>query len=65
MEQYQPTKRTFKAVRETVDSRDPLLESAVNRVNHLTSIVEAQQRQLRRLEAQISDLQRIILANKK
>lgn len=66
MEQYthqsHPKTATLK---ENLNIRDPLLESAVNRVNQLTSIVEAQARQLRRLEAQLSELQRFITSSKR
>ena len=66
MEQYthqsHPKTATLK---ENLNIRDPLLESAVNRVNQLTSIVEAQARQLRRLESQLSELQRFITSSKR
>ena len=40
-------------------TRDPLLESAVDRVNRLTQTVEVQQRRINRLEALVAELTRI------
>lgn len=66
MEQYTHQSHSKTAtLKENLNIRDPLLESAVNRVNQLTSIVEAQARQLRRLEAQLSELQRFITSSKR
>ena len=40
-------------------TRDPLLESAVDRVNRLVETVEIQQRRINRLEALVAELTRI------
>lgn len=66
MKQYQQTTSTLRESRpENREQRDPLLESAVQRVNQLTALVEAQARQLRRLESQLSELQRYVASTKR
>ena len=40
-------------------ARDPLLETAVDRVNRLVETVEIQQRRINRLEALVAELTRI------
>lgn len=66
MEQYRYNPANKGPTRaQQLDLRDPLLESAVQRVNQLSGIVEAQQRQLSRLEAQIAELQRFIVSTKR
>ena len=65
MEQYRHNphyKRTVEPLSQ--QHSDPLLESAVQRVNQLSSILEAQQRQIRRLESQLVELQRLVLSNR-
>ena len=68
MEQYRqkPTDThasTHSTVKPTA-KRDPMLESTADRVNTLLQLVEQQQRQIRRMESQIFELQRFLVSSK-
>jgi len=68
MEQYRhrpnSTHSSANALSKPTSKRDPMLESTTDRVNSLLQLVEQQQRQLRRMEIRIFELERFLVSSR-
>jgi len=68
MEQYRQRPNSTHSSANTLSKpaakRDPMLESTADRVNSLLQLVEHQQRQLRRMETRIFELERFLVSSK-